>query len=113
MTIAPVTRTAREAAEQNLDAERKRYENGMTTIFQVLQIQQQLSDSRARELQALVSYNQAVASYHRAVGDLLDVRNIQVKQEAVDEPKLGIFTFLDRYSWLNYDEQPKPEGQKK
>jgi HAE1 family hydrophobic/amphiphilic exporter-1 len=107
------TKTAREAAEQNLDAERKRYENGMTTIFQVLQIQQQLSDARARELQALVSYNQAVASYHRAVGDLLDVRNIQVKQEAVDEPKLGIFTFFDRYSWLNYDDQPKPEGQKK
>ena len=53
----------------------------MTTNFQVLQIQQQLSDARVRELQALVGYNKAVAAYHRAVGDLLDVRNI-----SVDEP---------------------------
>ena len=107
------TKTAREAAEQNLDAERKRYENGMTTIFQVLQIQQQLSDSRARELQALVAYNKAVASYHRAVGDLLDVRGIKVDQEKVEEPSLGVFRFFDRYSWLNYENQPKPEEQKK
>lgn len=95
------TRTAREAAEQNLDAERKRYENGMTTIFQVLQIQQQLSDARARELQALVAYNKAVASYHRAVGDLLDVRNIQIEQEKVEEPR--ILSFFDKYSFLNFD----------
>lgn len=95
------SRTAREAAEQNLDAERKRYENGMTTIFQVLQIQQQLSDARARELQALVAYNKAVSSYHRAVGDLLDVRNIQIEQEKVQEPR--ILSFFDKYSFLNFD----------
>ena len=75
------TKTAREAAEQNLDAERKRYENGMTTIFQVLQIQQQLSDARVQELNALVGYNKAVTAYHAAVGDLLDVRNIKVEEE--------------------------------
>lgn len=107
------TRTAREAAEQNLDAERKRYENGMTTIFQVLQIQQQLSDARARELQALVAYNQDVAAYHRAMGDLLDVRGIQVAQETVPEPNIPTFRFFDRYSWLNFDEPSKTEGQKK
>ena len=105
------TKTAREAAEQNLDAERKRYENGMTTIFQVLQIQQQLSDARAREVQALVAYNKAVAAYHRAVGDLLDVRNIKIEEEKVEEPRL--FTFFDRYSWLNYEDQSKPEEKKK
>jgi HAE1 family hydrophobic/amphiphilic exporter-1 len=105
------TKTAREAAEQNLDAERKRYENGMTTIFQVLQIQQQLSDSRAREVQALVAYNKAVASYHRAVGDLLDIRNIKVEEEKVEEPRL--LTFFDKYSWLNPEDQSKPEEKKK
>jgi len=95
------SRTAREAAEQNLDAERKRYENGMTTNFNVLQIQQQLSDSRVRELQALVGYNKAVANYHRAVGDLLDVRNIKVEDDTPEEPKI-FGHFFDRYSWLNY-----------
>src|SRR5712691_10953978 len=67
------SRAARDAAEQNLEAERRRYENGMTTNFQVLQIQQQLSDARVRELQALVGFQKALANYHRAVGDILEV----------------------------------------
>ncbi|MEA2491017.1 MAG: outer membrane protein [Acidobacteriota bacterium] len=111
-TIA-ATRTAREAAEQNVQAERRRYENGMTTNFQVLQVQQQLSDARIRELQALVGYNQAVSNYHRVVGDILQVHNISVNPPArADEPKM--FLPLDRYNWLNYgsrvknlEEQPK------
>jgi len=106
------SRTAREAAEQNVDAERKRYENGMTTIFQVLQIQQQLSDARARELQALVGYNQAVANYHRAVGDLLDTLSITPAQETVQEPR--ILTFFDKHNFLNFashDSNPPEANQ--
>src|SRR5207248_7566341 len=106
------TRTAREAAEQNLEAERKRFENGMTTNFQVLQIQQQLSDARVQELNALVGYNKAVAAYHAAVGDLLDVRNIRVEEEKVDEPHFPFFSAFDRYNWLKY-EQPNRSEEKK
>ena len=94
------SRAARDAAEQNLEAERKRYENGMTTNFQVLQIQQQLSDARVRELQALIGYNKAVSAYHRSIGDLLDVRNIRVEEPPVEDPR--IFSTFDRYNWLNY-----------
>lgn len=95
------TKAARDAAEQNLDAERKRYENGMVTNFEVLQIQQQLSDARARELQALVDYNKSLASFHRSVGDLLDLRGISVQvPEATKEP--SFFSNFDRYNWLNF-----------
>jgi outer membrane protein len=73
------TRAAREAAEQNVEAERRRYENGMTTNFQVLQVQQELADARSREILALVNHQKAVAAYHRSVGDLLDERNITVE----------------------------------
>ena len=103
------SRTAREAAEQNLGAERKRYENGMTTNFNVLQIQQQLSDARVREIQALVGYNQAVANFHRAVGDLLDIRNIRVEEENPQIP--GFFTgyenWFEKYDFLNYGNHVK------
>lgn len=106
------SRTGREAAEQNVDAERKRYENGMTTNFQVLQVQQQLADARAREIQALVGYNKAVAAYHRAIGDLLDVRNISVEEpEHVDEPQ--IFSSFARYNWLNYGNPSDLEKERK
>lgn len=94
------TRTAREAAEENVSAERKRYENGMATNFEVLQIQQQLSTARANELQALVGYNKAVAAFHRQVGDILDVQGIVTDVPAVNEPH--IFSNWDRYNFLNY-----------
>lgn len=98
------TRTAREAAEQNLDAERKRFENGLTTNFNVLQIQQELSDARSREIAALVAYNKAVANYHRAVGDLLEVRNISVQEpERFTIPRDS----LEDVRWLNYDTQAR------
>ncbi|MBV8519686.1 MAG: TolC family protein [Acidobacteria bacterium] len=99
-TIA-ASRAARDAAERNLEAERRRFENGMTTNFQVLEVQQQLSDARVRELLALVGYNKAVAAYHRSVGDILQIHNIALADlPPVEEPK--ILPFLDRYNWLNY-----------
>lgn len=107
------TRAARDAAERNVEAERRRYENGMTTNFQVLEVQQQLSDARVRELQALVGYNQAVSRFHRAVGDVLDVRGISVDAPPLaEEPHIFSGEF-EKYKWLNYgsrvnlEEEPK------
>jgi outer membrane protein len=105
------SKTARDAAEKNLDAERKRYENGMATNFEVLQIQQQLSDARASELQALVGYAKAVAAFHHSVGDLLDLRNITVDIPAVDEPHF--FSRWDRYNWLNFAAHDKGDQAQK
>jgi HAE1 family hydrophobic/amphiphilic exporter-1 len=68
----------RELAERNLDAARKKYENGMTTGFEVSQLQTNLSDARSRELNALVIYRKAVASYHDAIADILDWKGIRV-----------------------------------
>ena len=104
------SRTAREAAEQNVEAERRRYENGLSTNFQVLQIQQQLSSARASEIQALVAYNKSLAAYHRAIGDLLDVANIRVEEPTVNEPQI-FGRFLERYDFLKYGnriQQPPP-----
>lgn len=105
-------RAAREAAEANVDAERKRYENGMTTNFQVLQVQQQLSDARRTELQALIGYASARARFNAATGDILEQRNISTElPEVATEPKA--YRFLDRYNWLNYSSRLKPEEQPK
>lgn len=106
------SRAARDAAERNLEAERRRYENGMTTNFQVLQIQQQLSDARVRELQALVGYRAAVANYHREVGDILEVRGIAVEEpELPNEPR--VFSTFDRMGWLNYGDPSEREEKRR
>ncbi|HEX7830997.1 MAG TPA: TolC family protein [Thermoanaerobaculia bacterium] len=105
-------RAAREAAESNVDAERKRYENGMTTNFQVLQVQQQLSDARRTELQALIGYASARARFNAATGDILAARGITTElPEVATEP--NAYKFLDRYNWLNYSSRLTPEEQPK
>lgn len=71
-------RKSRELAERNLDAERKKYENGMTTSFQVAQIQNDLTTARTNELQAISIYAKSITSWHKAIGDLLSQRSIQV-----------------------------------
>ena len=108
-TIA-ASRTARDAAERNVDAARRRYENGMATNFEVLQVQQQLADARVRELFALVGYRKAVAAYHRAVGDILDIHGIRLGSEEITVPP---DTFFDRVNWLNYGPRVTTEDQPK
>ncbi len=82
------TGKGRELAEKNLDAEKKKFDNGMTTSFQVNQIQLDLSNARTRELQALVVYRKALSAYHYAVADILEWRGIRIEgmPEAVPPP---------------------------
>jgi len=61
-----------ELAQRSLDAEQKRYENGLSTSFEVLQIQENLSEARSREVSAVVSYRRAETAYYRAIGRLLE-----------------------------------------
>jgi outer membrane protein len=69
----------RELAEKNLDAVKKKYDNGMSTSFEVTQIQRDLSAARTLELQALTVYRKAVAAYHYSTADILDWKGIQVE----------------------------------
>jgi len=72
---------SRTLAEKNLDAERKRYENGMSTSFQVTQIQQDLTAARSREVSAITGYRKALVEYYRAIGKLLEQNSIEVLDE--------------------------------
>ena len=70
---------SRELAERNLDAERKKFENGMTTSFQVNQITNDLSEARTIELRSLAVYLKALSAYHFAVADILEWKGIQIE----------------------------------
>jgi outer membrane protein TolC len=69
----------KELAERNLDAARKKYDNGMTTSFEVSQIQNQLSDAQSKYLNALALYRKAVSAYHNAIADILDWKNVKIE----------------------------------
>jgi outer membrane protein TolC len=70
---------SRELAERNVDAAKKKYDNGLITSFEVLQIQNDLATARSAELQALTQYRNAMVAYHQAIGDLLAWKDVQVE----------------------------------
>jgi len=97
---------ARELAERNVDAEQKKFANGMSTNFLVLQVQEDLAIAQAAELQSRVTYRQAAVAYQAAVGILLESRGIQLKDdEAAEEPH----PMLKDVEFLKYGHWAKPE----
>jgi outer membrane protein TolC len=61
---------------EKLQAEQKKFENGMSTSFQVLQFQTDLTTAESRENAAIVDYNKSLAELQRVQGTLLEARNI-------------------------------------
>ena len=57
------TRAARELAEQRLDAERKRFEVGMSTSFLVIQAQRDLAQATTNELGAVLAYDLSLVDF--------------------------------------------------
>src|ERR1019366_2373263 len=55
------TRAASEYAAEALDAEQKKLESGKSTTYTVLQMQRDLTTARGNEIQALATYNKALA----------------------------------------------------
>jgi outer membrane protein len=74
-------RASRTFQERNLDAERKRYENGMSTSFQITQIQEDLTLARSREVNSVVNYRIALAEYQRATGRLLEEEGVSIDDQ--------------------------------
>ena len=57
------TRLARDLADQRLDAERKRFEVGLSTSFFVIQAQRDLAQAKANELGAILAYDLALVDF--------------------------------------------------
>ncbi|MCS7182744.1 MAG: TolC family protein [Thermoanaerobaculum sp.] len=81
---------ARQLAERNLEAELKKFENGMSTNYQVLQIQEDLAAAQVAELQARVAYRQSMVGYQVAVGTLLETMGIQLA-DTLPEPEVHTY----------------------
>ena len=78
---AQASRAAREFAQIALDAEQKKLDNGRSTSFVVLQLQRDLTNARAEEIDALSDYNKALTVLHLREGTILKRNNVQVEIE--------------------------------
>jgi outer membrane protein TolC len=61
-----------------LDAEQKKFDNGMSTSFEVLTFQKDLADSELRLVRAGLDYAKALAGLERAKGTLLEARGLSI-----------------------------------
>jgi outer membrane protein TolC len=57
------TRAARTLAEQRLDAERKRFDVGLSTSFLVIQAQRDMAQAKQNELAAILAYDLALVEF--------------------------------------------------
>ena len=74
------TREARLAAEAAYDAEVKKLENGKSTSFNVLSLQNDLTTARSQEIRALADYNKALAELYYFEGTILEKQRITVEK---------------------------------
>jgi outer membrane protein TolC len=72
------TRQARIYAEAALAAEQKKLQNGLSTSFFVLELQEVLTAARTAELQAVADYTKIVAQLAFAEGSILERHHISV-----------------------------------
>jgi HAE1 family hydrophobic/amphiphilic exporter-1 len=80
-------RAAREASEQILSSEERRFRAGESTTYLVLQRQIELADNRGREVSAQTNLNKAVVELQRATGTILSANNVNVTTVGGGAPK--------------------------
>jgi outer membrane protein len=71
-------RVSRRLQERTLEAEQKRYDNGMSTSYRVLEIQRDLIDAANREVAAITGYRTALAEFHRVTGVLNEASGVVI-----------------------------------
>ncbi|MGB5658888.1 MAG: TolC family protein, partial [Thermoanaerobaculia bacterium] len=69
---------ARRLQERNYEAEQKRYDNGMSTSFQVLQIQEDLTQARSQYVDAVAAYRRALALHYQSIGKLIEESGVEI-----------------------------------
>jgi outer membrane protein TolC len=73
------TRKARSFAEAALAAEQKKLQNGLSTSYFVLQLQEVLTAAQTAELQALTDYNRILAQLAFAEGSTLERNHLELE----------------------------------
>src|SRR6185436_15349040 len=69
---------SRELADQQYTSEQRKFKEGMSTLYLVLQRQTDLVTARGRELQTQTDLNKSIADLQRAMGNTFRYRNVAV-----------------------------------
>ena len=79
---------ALQLAEQQYSAELRRFQQGFSSTFQVLNFQRSLTGARQVELQAQIALSQQIANFHLTTGTLLEWLGVEVEDAGVGGPMM-------------------------
>ena len=71
------TKAAEEFAKQALSAEERKYELGLSTSYELLQLQANLATATKNHQRAVIDYRQSIAALHQVLGVTLEQLNIE------------------------------------
>jgi outer membrane protein TolC len=92
---------ARVLAERNLEAEETKFDNGLSTNFQVSEIQSALADAQFAEIRARVDYRKALAAYYASTGTFLESKNVTVADPGAPD---SVHDYWKDVEWLKFED---------
>jgi outer membrane protein len=72
-------KVALDLTQKNLDGEQRKYDLGSIQIFELLQVQIQLTSAKQAVVQAQVAYQLALIAVDHATGELLEKHHVQIR----------------------------------
>ncbi len=90
---------SRRLAERNLEAEKTKFDNGLSTNFQVSEIQDALATAQFAEIQARVGYRQAIATYYASTGTFLEAKNVEITDTEASD---SVHDYWKDVKWLQF-----------
>ena len=66
--------------KRTIDADRRKYELGAITAYQVVQDQRDLANTESAEVQAMANFTHARIAFEQAMGITLDVNNVSLDE---------------------------------
>ena len=88
-------------AERNVEAEQTKFDNGLSTNFQLSQIQEDLANAQLALIRAHLDYRKAMVGYREATGTLLDHLNVKIVDPGA--PEKTPHDFWKDVKWLQFD----------
>ena len=71
---------ARVLSQQTFEGDRRKYELGASTAYQVVQDQRDLAAAQSAEVQSLANYTHAKIALDQAIGATLEINHVSVEE---------------------------------
>jgi hypothetical protein len=99
--------SSQQLAARNLEAEQTKFDNGLSTNYQVLQIQEDLAQAELTLIRTYLDYRKANIGYRYATGTLLDFLEVGIVDPGQPDVPNDYWKDIE---WLQFDDFAGPAG---